>query len=79
MDRRDALREFEENRELCKLRKVAEGFFGGIENRYGARVRCRLLHLEVYSILLMVVAHNLRTLMRARAQNKEEFFYLFFD
>jgi len=77
LDRRDALREFEENRELYKLRKVAEGFFGGIENRYGARVRCKLLHLEVYCILLMVVAHNLRTLMRVRAQNKEEFFICF--
>jgi hypothetical protein len=77
LDRRDALREFEENRELYKLRKVAEGSFGGIGNRYGARVSCKLLHLEVYCILLMVVAHNLRTLMRVRAQNKEEFFICF--
>lgn len=31
--RRKVFKEFEENREFYRLRKVAEGFFGGIETR----------------------------------------------
>ena len=74
--RREVFREFEENRELYRLRKVAEGFFGGIETRYGSKTRCKLLHLQVSNILLMAVAHNLRTLARVRAQNNQEILFI---
>jgi hypothetical protein len=70
--RREAFEEFEENRELYRLRNVAEGFFGGIENRYGSKIRCKLLHVQVSNTLLMAVAHNLRTLARVRAQSNQE-------
>lgn len=70
--RREVFEEFEENRELYRLRKVAEGFFGGIETRYDSKTRFKLLHLQVFNLLLMAVAHNLRPLARVRAQNSEE-------
>ena len=72
--RREAFKEFEENQEIYKLRKVAEGFFGGIENRYGSRTRCKLFSTEVSNIMLMAVAHNLRTFARVRAQKDREIF-----
>jgi len=71
--RREAFNEFEENSELYRLRNVAEGFFGGIENRYGSKIRCKLLHVQVSNTLLMAVAHNLRTLARVRAQRIRKF------
>ena len=75
--RREAFKEFEENLETYKLRKVAEGFFGGIENRYGSKTRLKLLPSEVSNLMLMAVAHNIRTYMRVRAQNREEIYLLF--
>lgn len=74
--RREAFREFEENLELYKLRKVAEGFFGGVENRYRSKTRCRLLSTEISSIMLMAIAHNLRTLARVSAQNNREILFI---
>ena len=52
--RREAFKEFEENLETYKLRKVAEGFFGGIENRYGFKTRLKLLPGEVSNLMLML-------------------------
>ena len=74
--RREAFREFEENLELYKLRKVAEGFFGGIENRYSSKTRCKLLSTEISSLMLMAIAHNLRTFARVRAQNNREILFV---
>ena len=74
--RREAFEEFEENLETYKLRKVAEGFFGGIENRYGSKTRLKLLPSEVSNLMLMAVAHNIRTYMRVRAQNREEILFI---
>lgn len=65
--RRQMLREFKRCRKLYRQRGIAEAFFGGIENRYGARTRCKLSTTKAASILLMAVAHNLRTLARVRA------------
>lgn len=70
--RREVFKEFEENRELYRLRKVAEGFFGGIETRYDGGIRCKLLHVQIFNIMLMAVAHNLRTSARVRAQKDKE-------
>lgn len=74
--RREVFKEFEENRELYDKGKVAEGFFGGIEIRYGSKVRCKLLHVEVSNILLMAVAHNLRTYARVCAQNNRKILFV---
>ncbi|MCK4406031.1 MAG: transposase [Hadesarchaea archaeon] len=65
--RKQMLREFKRCRKLYRQRGIAEAFFGGIENRYGARTRCKLSTTKATSILLMAVAHNLRTLARVRA------------
>ena len=65
--RKQMLREFKRNRKLYRQRGVGEAFFGGLENRYGAQTRCKLSTTKTASILLMAVAHNLRTLARVRA------------
>jgi len=70
--RREAFEEFGVNSELYRMRNVAEGFFGGIETRYGSKVRCKLLHIQISNVLLMAVAHNLRTLARVRAQKDQK-------
>jgi len=56
--------------ERFKQRGIGEVFFGGIENRYGARTRCKLPSTKTASILLMAAAHNLRTLARVRAMKE---------
>gem|GEM_PF-2573763 len=68
--RKQMLREFKCNRKLYRQCGVGEAFFGGLENRYGARTRCKLPATKAASILLMAVAHNLRTLTRIRAMNE---------
>lgn len=70
--RKQAVREFERHRELYRQRGVGETLFGGIENRYGSKTRCKLTHTKVASTLLMVVAHNLRTFARVRAMKEHE-------
>jgi len=73
--RREAAVEFERSHELYRRRGIAEAFFAGLANRYGSRTRCKLLSTEIASILLMAVAHNLRTYARIRAQNSKEINY----
>jgi len=68
--RKQMLREFRRNRKLYRQRGIGEAFFGGIENRYGARTRCKLPSTKAASILLMAAAHNLRTLARVRAMKE---------
>lgn len=65
-------REFRRDLKLYRQRGIAEAVFGGIENRYGARTRCKLPATERASVLLMAVAHNLRTLARVRAMKEME-------
>ena len=74
--RKKLFKEFRSNRKLYRQRGIAEAVFGGIENRYGAMVRCRLPTTKAASVLLMAVAHNLRTLARVRAM-KEIGYFLF--
>jgi len=64
--------EFRRNRRLYRQRGIAEAVFGGIENRYGAMTRCKLPATKAASVLLMAVAHNLRTLARVRAMRDME-------
>lgn len=71
--RKQMLREFKRCRKLYRQRGIAEAFFGGIENRYGAQTRCKLPTTKTASILLMAVAHNLRTLARVRAAKEMGF------
>jgi len=68
--RRHMLREFKRNRKLYRQRGIAEALFGGLANRYGTRTRCKRVRTKTVSILLMLVAHNLRTLARVRATEK---------
>ena len=71
--RKKRFKEFGSNRRLYRQRGIAEAVFGGIENRYGAMVRCKLPTTKAASILLMAVAHNLRTLARVRAMKEAGF------
>lgn len=68
--RKKRFKEFRRDRRLYRQRGIAEAVFGGIENRYGAMVRCRLPVTKAASVLLMAVAHNLRTLARVRAMKE---------
>jgi hypothetical protein len=68
--RKEVLRDFRRNRKLYRRRGIGEAIFAGIENRYGAHTRCRRARTKVLSMLLMLVAHNLRTYMRVRATEK---------
>ena len=68
--RKKLFKEFRCNRRLYRQRGIAEAVFGGIENRYGAMTRCRLPATKAASVLLMAVAHNLRTLVRVRAMKE---------
>jgi hypothetical protein len=74
--RRKMAMEFELGRDFYRPRSVTEGFFGGLANRYPSRTRCRLLSTTVSTLLLMVVAHNLRILARVQAMNGQEIFIL---
>jgi len=74
--RKQMLREFKRNRKLYRQRGVGEAFFGGLENRYGAQTRCKLPVTKAASILLMAVAHNLRTLARVRAAKEMRVFVI---
>ena len=71
------VKEFRRDLKLYHQRGIAEAFFGGLENRYGARTRCRLSTTKRASILLMAVAHNLRTLSRVRAMKERGLLLLF--
>jgi len=68
--RKEVLRDFRRNRKLYRRRGIGEAIFAGIENRYGAHTRCRRARTKVLSMLLMLVAHNLRTYMRVQAAGK---------
>ena len=68
--RKEVLRDFRRNRKLYRRRGIGEAIFAGIENRYGANTRCRRVRTKVLSMLLMLVAHNLRTYMRVQAAEK---------
>ena len=74
--RKQMLREFKRDRKLYRQRGVGEAFFGGLENRYGAQTRCKLPVTKAASILLMAVAHNLRTLARVRAAKEMRVFVI---
>jgi hypothetical protein len=74
--RKMVLRDFKQNKRLYRMRGVGEATFGGIENRYGAHTRCKRVRTKVLSMLLMLVAHNLRTLMRVRAAEKSGFLFI---
>jgi hypothetical protein len=76
MFRKTVLRDFRQNKKLYRMRGVGEATFGGIENRYGACTRCKRARTKVLSMLLMVVAHDLRTLMRIRAAEKLGFIFI---
>jgi hypothetical protein len=65
--RKHMLREFKRNRKFYRQRGIAEALFGGLANRYGTRTRCKRIRTKTISILLMLVAHNLRTFARVRA------------
>jgi len=68
--RKEVLRDFRRNRKLYRRRGIGEAIFAGIENRYGAHTRCRRARTKILSMLLMLVAHNLRTYMRVRVAEK---------
>ena len=74
--RRQAAHDFEQNRELYRMRGVGEAPFGGFAIRYNSQTRCRLAHMRRADSLLMAVAHDVRTYMRARAMKKLQIFYL---
>jgi len=76
MLRKLMLRDFRRNRKLYRRRGIGETIFGGIENRYGAHTRCKRARTKVLSMLLMLVAHNMRTLMRVRAAEKRGFLFV---
>ena len=61
------MKEFWRNRRLYRRRGIAEALFGGLANRYGSRTGSRRVRTKVVSIMLMLVAHNLRTLLRLQA------------
>jgi IS5 family transposase len=65
--RKHMLREFKRNHKLYRQRGIAEALFAGLANRYGSRTRCKRVRTKTVSMLLMLVAHNLRTLARVRA------------
>jgi hypothetical protein len=67
------LREFKRKRKLYRQRGVAEALFAGLANRYGSRTRCKRVRTKTISMLLMLVAHNLRTLARVRTAKKMGF------
>jgi hypothetical protein len=73
---KQVLRDFERNRKLYRKRGIGEATFGGIENRYDAHTRCKRVRTKVLSILLMTVAHNLRTLMRILAAEKRGIIFI---
>jgi hypothetical protein len=73
---KQVLRDFKRNRKLYRRRGIGEAAFGGIENRYDAHTRCKRVRTKVLSILLMTVAHNLRTLMRIRAAEKRAIIFV---
>jgi hypothetical protein len=74
--RRHMLREFKRNCELYRQRGIAEALFGGLANRYGTRTRCKRVRTKTISMLLMLVAHNLRTLARVRAAEKTGYLFM---
>jgi len=74
--RKQMLREFRRNRKLYRQRGVAEALFAGLANRYGSHTRCKRIRTKTISILLMLVAHNLRTLARVRAMKEMGIFVI---
>jgi hypothetical protein len=70
------LREFKRNCKLYRQRGIAEALFGGLANRYGTRTRCKRVRTKTISMLLMLVAHNLRTLARVRAAEKTGYLFM---
>jgi len=68
--RKHMLREFKRDRKLYRQRGIAEAVFAGLANRYGTRTRCKRVRTKTVSMLLMLVAHNLRTLARVRAEEE---------
>lgn len=74
--RRQAARDFERNRELYRMRGVGEAPFGGFATRYNSQTRCRLARTRRADSLLMAVAHDVRTYVRAQAMKELEIFCL---
>jgi phage shock protein PspC (stress-responsive transcriptional regulator) len=73
--RKQMIREFERNRKLYRQRGVVEAVFAGLANRYDSHTRFKRVRTKVLGMLFMLVAHNLRTLMRVRAGGKWSFCY----
>ena len=65
--RKQMLREFKRDRRFYRQRGIAEALFAGLANRYGSHTRCKRVRTKTTSMLLMLVAHNLRTFARVRA------------
>ena len=74
--RKQMMRKFKRCRKLYRQRGIGEAFFGGLENRYDSRTRCKLPTTKAASIMLMAVAHNLRTLARVRAMKEMGIFVI---
>ncbi|MDI6884647.1 MAG: transposase [Hadesarchaea archaeon] len=64
------LREFKRAHGLYRSRGIAEAVFAGLANRYHSHTRYKRGRTKTTSILLMLVAHNLRTLVRVRAMKR---------
>ena len=70
------LREFERDRGLYRMRGITEAVFAGLANRYNSHTRHKLPRTKAVGILLMLVAHNLRTLARVRAMERMGFLFI---
>lgn len=76
LTRRQAARDFGCNRELYRMRGVGETPFGGFATKYNSRTKCRLARTRRIDSLLMAIAHDVRTYMRARAMKELKIFCL---
>jgi hypothetical protein len=74
--RHGILKRFKRNRRLYRKRGIVETLFGGLENRYGAHTRYKRVKTKRAWVLLALIAHNLRTLMRLEAAKRLEIFCL---
>lgn len=73
--RKQMVREFERSRKLYRRRGVVEAVFAGLANRYDSHTRFKRVRTKVLGMLFMLVAHDLRTLMRVRAAGRRGFFF----
>ena len=74
--RKMVLRDFEQNKKLYRMKDIGKATLGGIKNRYGAHTRFKRTKTKILNMLLMVVTHDLRTLMRVRVAGKLGFIFI---